>query len=162
MNGESGPTRSMMLAFVVILVFVAVMVLVLKRHPPINSGMMVTDIPPGVLTEALAEAQEEHKPVYVAFHATWCGACRTFEKQVLETAPVQQALKNVVFVKVDTDQERALARLFGVQYVPTGVLLEPVTDRSVRVLRVHEGVPDWEEFVEFLSVPETPTTKKAA
>lgn len=53
----------------------------------------------------------------VDFFATWCGPCKMI-------APVLEQLEDIDVIKVDVDEERELAVKFGIQAVPTLVLIK--------------------------------------
>ena len=54
--------------------------------------------------------------VVVDFWAAWCGPCRAFSP-VFEAASEKNA--DVVFGKVNTDEEPALAQMFSIRSIPT-------------------------------------------
>ena len=58
----------------------------------------------------------DHEIVFVDFWASWCGPCRTFAP-VFET--VSEANPDIVFAKVDTEAEPALAQAFAISSIPT-------------------------------------------
>ena len=60
-------------------------------------------------------------PAIVDFYADWCGPCKA-------VAPVLEELSKeyegrLVIYKIDTDKEEELSSLFGIQSIPTTVLL---------------------------------------
>ena len=72
-------------------------------------------------TVALSEATfnstiADNEIVFVDFWASWCGPCRTFAP-VFET--VSEANPDIVFAKVDTEAEPALAQAFAISSIPT-------------------------------------------
>lgn len=54
--------------------------------------------------------------VLIDFWAEWCGPCRMFAPWYEE---VSQEHSDVVFAKVDTEAEQALAGSFGIRSIPT-------------------------------------------
>ena len=59
---------------------------------------------------------ENNDIVLIDFWADWCGPCKMF-------GPIFENLSNthvdIVFAKVDTEAEQALAAQFGIQSIPT-------------------------------------------
>jgi thioredoxin len=58
----------------------------------------------------------ENNMVIVDFWAPWCGPCRGFAPIYEKAAEAHQ---DVVFAKVNTDQEQELAGAFGIRSIPT-------------------------------------------
>ena len=54
--------------------------------------------------------------VFIDFWAAWCGPCRAFGP-VFESA--SEAHTDVVFAKVDTEDQQELAGMFGITSIPT-------------------------------------------
>lgn len=69
-----------------------------------------------------ADVIDADRPVLVDFYADWCGPCKMI-------SPTVEALANEMsdrlsVVKVNVDQEQALARQFDVRGIPTLVLFK--------------------------------------
>lgn len=62
-------------------------------------------------------------PVVVDFYATWCGPCILLAQQ-LEMLAVEYG-PAVQFVKIDTDEEYALAQQLQIRGLPTMVFISP-------------------------------------
>lgn len=64
-----------------------------------------------------------NKPMVVDFYATWCGPCK-------ELAPILDEIEGnhngeIIFKRVDVDQEPDLAQEFNVQAIPTLLFITP-------------------------------------
>lgn len=64
--------------------------------------------------DVLAAAQEKNEIVLVDVHADWCPACKA-QKPILEELRADPALENVVFIKVNFDEDKAFLKDHKVQ-----------------------------------------------
>ncbi len=60
---------------------------------------------------------EGNLPCLIDFYADWCGPCKTIAPVLEELANEYNGKLNIY--KVDTEKERELAGVFGVQSIPT-------------------------------------------
>lgn len=58
----------------------------------------------------------ENETVIVDFWAAWCGPCRTFAPTF---ESVSEKNPEIVFGKVDTEDQQELAEAFGIRSIPT-------------------------------------------
>lgn len=74
--------------------------------------------------DGMAAARQSGKSVVVYFHADWCTYCVRMQKETFSHASVIDFMNSrVIAVKVDVDQEKQVARTFGVRGLPATVLL---------------------------------------
>jgi thioredoxin len=69
-----------------------------------------------ITIEGFAEVVEQNDIVFLDFWAAWCGPCRVFAP-VFEKASEQHA--DIVFGKIDTENQRELAAAFHISSIPT-------------------------------------------
>ena len=69
-----------------------------------------------------SEVLNSDKPVLIDFWATWCGPCRMVSPLVDQLA--EEYSDRITFVKVDVDEEPALAQRYQVMSIPNLVLFQ--------------------------------------
>ncbi|MCL4399144.1 thioredoxin [Candidatus Parvarchaeota archaeon] len=65
---------------------------------------------------------ESKKPVLVDLWATWCGPCRWYSPIIEELSGKYEG--KLDFVKVDVDKNNEIASKYGVEAIPTTLLIE--------------------------------------
>jgi outer membrane lipoprotein-sorting protein len=86
------------------------------------------------LQAALEVAKATGKLVMVDFMASWCGPCKAMDKEVFQSEKFKSSAGDFVLVKIDVDEQTAVAQRYKVEAMPTVKFLRP--DGSV----VHEFV----------------------
>ncbi|MCI9092947.1 MAG: thioredoxin [Coprobacillus sp.] len=67
-------------------------------------------------SQKLNEYISENDVVFVDFYANWCGPCKMLAPSIEKLADEHSEVK---VVKIDVDQEQALAMQYQVQSIPT-------------------------------------------
>lgn len=72
------------------------------------------------LSDALAKAKAEGKPVIAVFSAVWCGPCQTMKKEVYPSKEVKKYQDQFVWAYIDVDDEanNADSEKYGVSGIP--------------------------------------------
>lgn len=107
-----------------------------------------TPAQPPALERVAESARAAHKALVVEVGASWCGPCKLLESQVLPHPTVQQALREVIFVRYDAEvgPGRAAARALSVHGYPT--LIARAQD-GTEIDRL-QGVPGVSEMARWL------------
>jgi thioredoxin 1 len=92
---------------------------------------------------AFDKVKGQPKPVIIDFWAPWCGPCRT-QGPILDEVSVRIGDRAIV-AKVNVDEEASLAAPFGVQAIPTLVIL-----KGGQVVQRFTGVQSAETLVKAL------------
>lgn len=85
-------------------------------------------------TARFEATKETNKLMVIDFTAAWCGPCRHMEPTIKEFAA---RFKDVEFIKIDVDELMDVAREYGVEAMPTFILMKngKVVDKVVGARR---------------------------
>jgi len=95
--------------------------------------------------QAKAAARAAGRPLVAVFTASWCGPCHVMNRTVWRERGMDAWIRaNAVAVLVDIDQDKAAARSFGVQAVPTTIVLVDgqIADRTTG-MRDAQSMVNW-------------------
>ena len=95
------------------------------------------------------KALESGKLVFIDLYATWCGPCRTMERDVFSRRDVGEFMERwFVAAKYDVDRStgKALSQQYGVRSIPTYLIFDKAGDLLGRI----QGASDAETFLDDL------------
>lgn len=76
---------------------------------------------------AIAKAGENNQKVFVQVHATYCGSCKKFKKEVFSDKEVTDKLTNnmaTAIVDIESEEGKKIKEKYGVQGTPTFLILD--------------------------------------
>lgn len=79
------------------------------------------------------------KPAIIDFYADWCGPCK-IASPILDEIGTEYAGKVLIY-KINTDQQRELAQVFGIQGIPAFLYI-PVTGKPVMMSGIGRSKED--------------------
>jgi len=93
-------------------------------------------------TNAIYGIAGSKQPVLVFFTADWCTYCKLMERTTLTNDAVKQVVTNMTHIVVDIDEHQDLAQKFGIDGVPTFLVLSD-TGTEVRRSSGFQPAPDF-------------------
>lgn len=110
--------------------------------PPDNGSLVIT-----TYEEALTEAKRSDRKILIVFGANWCAWCHKL-KETVKSPEVKKAIDdgNIIYIYVDTDNRKDLARKYNVNAIPAYVLI----DKNENTIRSGSGFKDPTNFANWL------------
>ena len=79
-------------------------------------------------------AKEQNKPAMIDFTAEWCGWCEKLDLETYSDEKLVNLADKLICIKVDADEEKAIARKFRIDGLPTVVFTDPEGNEVHRVV----------------------------
>jgi len=99
--------------------------------------------------EALVLSGKHGMPILVVFYADWCNWCKELDKTLAEES-VKEAMKKYIYVRVDSDSNRDIAKKHEVKFLP----YYTITNSDEEILKGDGGYKKAGEFVKWLNNPQ--------
>ncbi len=98
---------------------------------------------------ALAQAKQQHKPLFIDFGASWCHTCLSMQRTVMRDPGLRPVASKVVWLGIDTEAERnkALIDKFPLDVWPTFLILNPADETVIARWLGAASVSDFRDFV---------------
>ena len=101
---------------------------------------------------AMREAEEKKLPLLIHFYADWCTPCQRMEREVFTNSTVKDLLAgHFIAVKINSDHHQELLARYGVQTLPSDVIVDSLTGR---VLAIKSGFQDRNGYLAYTSQAE--------
>lgn len=100
--------------------------------------------------DARKAAEPEGRLIFVDMFAQWCGWCHRFDREIVPSEAFQNATRDMVLLRVDTEDRgegTALSNRFNVTKLPTFVILTP----DLSLAGVIQGYAPAEQFAELVN-----------
>lgn len=106
---------------------------------------------------ALLEAEQKKLPLLVHFYADWCMPCQRMERDVLTASTVKEFVgSRFVAVKLNSDRHPDLVRRYGVEMLPSDVVIDSLTGK---VLLLHSDFLDKTQYIQLATQGEAKFAK---
>jgi len=124
------------IAVILVALIVVVMALSSSTDPETKTDTTTSSLPWGTdLNQAMQEAKNTNKNIFVDFYADWCPPCREMDEVTYTDPQVQEKLtQNYVLVKVDVDNNPDLSSQYQAYSLPTIVILDANGNEIKRII----------------------------
>jgi len=128
----------------ILLVIAAILLIGENKSGPTGNGVKWHDN----YDQAAQIAQQQNKPLLLAFHASWCPPCKMMKKETYTNAEVINMIEsNFVPIMVDVDSQKKLVEKFN---IVNGIPAYTIVKADGTILSEFIGFNESAKFIEKL------------
>lgn len=75
--------------------------------------------------QAIELAKAQNKMIVMDFWATWCGPCKTMDRELWGSAETTALAQNFIPLKIDVDHNPQLSVKYGIKSIPRIIVIDP-------------------------------------